>query len=235
MRRPIVLHGLKQTVETTALINLGAMGNFMDPRLLPKGIFKLTHTPTPITTYNMDGTPNTQGTIQWTATVSFSSGTFSDTVKFMIVQLSRPQVILGMPWLQKWNPKIDWIQYTIDLRTLPPETNDHQIPDAPNLDNEISQLFSQQYPQGVERTLHEHPPSKESCVEQVNKMMISTKIAMAEKPKEIPILDFCTDFTDIFSEKTYNQLPPHQTFDHAINLKDTFIPKIAKVYPLNPA
>ena len=65
--------------------------------------------------------------------------------------------------------------------------------------------------------------------------MISTEITMAEKPKEIPILDFCADFADVFSEKTYNQLPPHQTFDHAIDLKDTFVPKIAKVYPLNPA
>ena len=108
MHLPIVLHGLKQTVETTALINLGATGNSMDPCLLPKGIFKLTHTPTPITAYNVDGTPNTRGTIQWTATISFSSGTFSDMVKFMIVRLSQPQVILGMPWLQKWNPKIDW-------------------------------------------------------------------------------------------------------------------------------
>ena len=57
---------------------------------------------------------------------------------------------------------------------------------------------------------------------------------MAEKPKEVPILDFCTDFANVFSEKTYNQLPPHTTFDYAIDLKDTFVLKIAKVYPLNP-
>ena len=230
-----MLHGLKQTIETTALIDSEATRNFMDPHLLPKGIFKLTRTPTPITAYNVDGTPNTWGTIQWTATISFSLGTFSDIVKFMIVLLSRPQVILRMPWLQKWNPKIDWIRYTIDLQTSLPETNDHQIPDIPNPDNEISLLFSQQYPQGIERTLRECPPLKELCVEQVNKVTISTEIAMAEKPKEIPILDFCTDFADVFSKKTYNQLPPHQTFDHAIDLKDTFILKIAKVYPLNPA
>ena len=58
---------------------------------------------------------------------------------------------------------------------------------------------------------------------------------MAEKPKETPIPDFCADSANIFSEKTYNQLPPHQTFDHVIDLKDIFVPKIAKVYPLNPA
>ena len=72
-------------------------------------------------------------------------------------------------------------------------------------------------------------------MEQVNKVTISTEIAMAEKPKEIPIPDFCADFADVFSENTYNQLPSHRTFDHAIDLKDTFVPKIAKVYPLNPA
>ena len=58
---------------------------------------------------------------------------------------------------------------------------------------------------------------------------------MVEKPKKVPIPDFCTDFVDVFSKQTYNQLPPHRTFDHAIDLKDTFLPKITKVYSLNPA
>ena len=58
---------------------------------------------------------------------------------------------------------------------------------------------------------------------------------MAEKPKEVPVPDFCTNFADVFSEKTYNQLPPHRMFDHVIDLKDTFILKITKVYPLNLA
>ena len=56
-----------------------------------------------------------------------------------------------------------------------------------------------------------------------------------EKPKDTTIPEFCMDFADIFSEKIYEQLPPHCPFDHTIDLKDTFVPKIAKVYPLNPA
>ena len=106
---------------------------------------------------------------------------------------------------------------------------------APNSDNEIAHLFSQWYLQGVERTLCKHPPHKESYGEHINKAIISTEIAMAEKPKEDPIPDFCTDFADVFSKQTYNQLPPHRTFDHAIDLKDIFVPKIAKIYPLNLA
>ena len=52
---------------------------------------------------------------------------------------------------------------------------------------------------------------------------------------EIPVPNFCTDFSDIFSAKTYNVLPPHQPIDHTIELKDSFVSKIAKMYPLTPA
>ena len=42
-----------------------------------------------------------------------------------------------------------------------------------------------------------------------------------------------TWMTYIFSKKTHNVLPPHQSYDHTIDLKSLFIPKITKVYPLN--
>ena len=71
--------------------------------------------------------------------------------------------------------------------------------------------------------------------EYINKVTLSTQLAQAIKPKDIPIPDFCSSFADVFSEQTYNTLPPHHPFDHTIKLKDSFVPKIAKVYPLNLA
>ena len=105
MHLPIQLQGIKKTVDTTTLINSGATGNFINPHLLPSGIFKLSPIPSPITTYNIDGTPNNGGTIHWTTVISFTSRSFTDTIKFMVIQLSCPQIILGMPWLQKWIPR----------------------------------------------------------------------------------------------------------------------------------
>ena len=60
------------------------------------------------------------------------------------------------------------------------------------------------------------------------------ELAQAKKPKEISLPDFCSDFADVFTESTHDQLPPHWPFDHTIDLKDMFVPKITKVYPLNP-
>ena len=33
----------------------------------------------------------------------------------MIIGLGRPQVVLGMPWLTKHNPHIDWEKKTVTL------------------------------------------------------------------------------------------------------------------------
>ena len=71
--------------------------------------------------------------------------------------------------------------------------------------------------------------------EHINKITISTQLAQADKPKDIPIPNFCSSFANVFSEQTYDVLPPHRPFDHTIELKDSFVPKIAKVYLLNPA
>ena len=71
--------------------------------------------------------------------------------------------------------------------------------------------------------------------EHINKITISTQLTQANKTKDISVPNFCSSFDNVFSEQTYNILPPHCPFDHTIELKDSFIPKIAKVYPLNPA
>ena len=70
--------------------------------------------------------------------------------------------------------------------------------------------------------------------ENIGKITISTQIAQGTKPQETTLPDWCKDFEDVFSEKTHDQLPPHCPYDHVIDLKTDFTPKIAKVYSLNP-
>ena len=69
----------------------------------------------------------------------------------------------------------------------------------------------------------------------INKITISTQITQQSTPSETPISDWCSDFSDIFSEQTHIKLPPHCHYDHTIDLQSTFTPCIAKIYPLNPA
>ena len=70
--------------------------------------------------------------------------------------------------------------------------------------------------------------------ETIRKVTISTQIAQETKNQDATLPGWCKDFEDVFSEKTHKKLPPHRPYNHVIDLKPSFTPKIAKVYPLNP-
>jgi hypothetical protein len=65
LRFPVKLLVNNQIVETTALIDSGTTGNFLDLRLLSLANFPLQQLPKPIQAYNMDGSTNRKGTILW--------------------------------------------------------------------------------------------------------------------------------------------------------------------------
>ena len=144
----------------------------------------------------------------------------------MILWLSKPRVILGIPWLKKQNPRINWNCLSMTLPLSPC----HHVPYHAHylgldVDHELSQLFSSLSPTKDDWSLCEYHLLAGGSKEQINKITILTQLAQANKPKEIPVPDFCTDFADVFFEKTCNILPPHWCFNHVIELKDSFVPK----------
>jgi hypothetical protein len=147
----------------------------------------------------------------------------------MIVSLGRRQIILGMPWLTTQNPRIDWRANTLSFPfPLPSTSDEHMTPQryllhwlGLDVDQELSHLYSQRYSSGDGVPLSE-------CLPQM------TEYINNATTKEVVIPNWCKDFEDIFSEKTHDRLPPHQSYDHTIELKPSFTPKVAKVYALNP-
>ena len=69
----------------------------MDIHLLSLDNFTLIHLPDPIITYSVDGMKNQKGTICWKARTILTLEYHSDPIELMILQLSKPCVILGMP------------------------------------------------------------------------------------------------------------------------------------------
>jgi hypothetical protein len=42
------------------------------------------------------------------------------------------------------------------------------------------------------------------------------------------------DYKDVFTCKVFNSLPAHSSFDHQINLEESFVPQRGKVYAISP-
>ena len=85
MTFPITLQGKNKTVDTSALINSRATGNFMDLRLLSQDNFVLVRLPMLILAYNVDGTTNQKGTIRWKARTTLTLGNHSHPIELMIL------------------------------------------------------------------------------------------------------------------------------------------------------
>ena len=51
---------------------------------------------------------------------------------------------------------------------------------------------------------------------------------------EVKLPERYEEFSLVFSKEETHCFPPSQPYDHAIELDDTFIPKVGKIYPLTP-
>ena len=64
---------------------------------------------------------------------------------------------------------------------------------------------------------------------------MSTDLAIqaeVAKPRKTLLAEY-TEYAQVFSKEATDHVPPSQLYDHTINLDDSFIPKIGKLYPLS--
>ena len=239
LRIPVKISVKNQIIETTAIIDCGATGSFIDPGLLTTANFPLKKLERPVKAYNVDGTTNSKGNIVWETNIDLLFPKHRENVKLMVLNLGRKQIILGMPWLKKWNPNIDWINKRISIPRLVGQRDVAPLREC--LPSWTDSLVPQRYilrwlGMDVDLKTARRLRKRETWLsgETIGKVTISTQIAQESKPVETTLPEWCRDFEDVFSEKSHEKLPPHRPYDHVIDLKPDFVPKIAKVYPLNP-
>jgi hypothetical protein len=88
----------------------------MDQNHTWKQGFYLTKLEYPIMARNMDRTKNKQGTIRYYTDLDLQVNGKMNTERFLITGLGNQKIILGLPWLQKHNPEINWKEGTLQWR-----------------------------------------------------------------------------------------------------------------------
>ena len=107
-----------QNVETLALIDSGAGGQFIHQEYVEQLGLSTKPLKKAITAQNIDGTPNRTGTINsYINLIMEIDGKITDT-RLLVTGLGSQRIILGFPWLNKHNPDIDWKTGTFKWRTL---------------------------------------------------------------------------------------------------------------------
>jgi len=109
---PLKLYIRLKDFDILALLNSGAGGNFVHTNFV-KSLQNLEPLETPITAYNVDGTLNTTETITHSVAADVLVNELHMMVNFLITGLGCVTLILGYPWLQTWNPDVDWHEGTL--------------------------------------------------------------------------------------------------------------------------
>lgn len=231
-------------VETTAMIDSGAMENFVDLSFVSRHSIPLLESQNPLDVRTVDGRTLISGPITQECKLRMATGNHTENITLRPASLGNYSIILGTPWLTQHNPSIDWrsrkITFSSDtcarsclhvspvVQGLP---NTPPVHPNPRASARICTVNS--------RTL-ERLAKKSDDIYEINIMPLSqpTSLSAADcSPLDDPIAVIPSKYNaylDVFSEEQASTLPAHRPgADHAIPLLEGAQPPFGPIYPLS--
>jgi Retroviral aspartyl protease len=102
------LHSRSKRADAIALLDSGATKNFMNLEYAKYLHMSIQRLKEPRKLFNVDGTPNKSGELQFFTDLQVQTGSQRITLRFFLSNLGEDKIILGYPWFAAFQPKIDW-------------------------------------------------------------------------------------------------------------------------------
>jgi hypothetical protein len=115
----VYFHTASKRAETPALLDSGATENFINHRYATYLRLPVKQLATPRRVYNVDGTVNKKGDIQFYVDLEVRTGEKRTNMRFFLTDLGPQRMILGYPWFAAIQPRIDWAKGWINYAQLP--------------------------------------------------------------------------------------------------------------------
>ncbi len=114
IKASISLYTKKERATKKALLDSGATESFIHPRLIKEAKLKKNPLVKPRKVKNVNGTLNKAGAVTHTMTFKVKYQGKETCHRFLIADIGEDDIILGYPFFEGANPKIDWAKGTID-------------------------------------------------------------------------------------------------------------------------
>jgi hypothetical protein len=101
------LHLRSKRADAVALLDSGATKNFMNLEYAKYLHMLIQHLKELRKLFNVDGTPNKSGELQFFTDLQVQTGSQRTTLQFFLSNLGENKIILGYPWFAAFQPKID--------------------------------------------------------------------------------------------------------------------------------
>ena len=113
------VHSVAKRAKGIALVDSGATENFMNLTYAKWLCLPIKRLPEPRKLFNVDGTENKIGRLQFYTDLDVRTSTTTTPLRFFLSDLGEHKAILGYPWFAANQPKIDWKRGWIDHTQLP--------------------------------------------------------------------------------------------------------------------
>ena len=219
------------TVYTSALLDSGATGLFIDKKFCVKNKIETIALEVPIPVHNVDGSQNDNGLITEEAHMLLRIGDHTESACLAVTNLGRQTVIIGHSWLQHHNPEVDWSNGKIMLSRCP--SSCYPASQSANTDVNSIELEEGDAIFGVSLPANYTPEAANIGVTQTPSQRMAQDAHIPEDhPLPALVPSHYLDFSDVFSKEGFAHLPPRKAWDHAINLvPNAPLPK-GKTFPL---
>jgi len=233
----------QEGITVEALLDSGATGIVMSLEFTGKQGFKLKKLERPMQVRNVDRTLNKKGPIENTVEVNLYFKGHVERTEIDVIGGQKWSVIIGVPWLARHNPEVNWRTGEVKMTRCPPECGKQWRP---------KQGKSGWQKQKEEEAKEEAGRKREAKAEKQRKKQKREKLveikrlteeweiwdeeeeaAKSEADTKKLVPEKFYKWIKVFGKKQSERMPTRKLWDHAINMKEGFVLRKGKMYPLS--
>ena len=119
MHVPVSIRTHYFMADKKALVDSGAMDNFIHPAFAKWLGLTMTPLERPKRIYNIDNTSNKSGSITHSLELKVTTKGIDKIMRFLVTDIGNEDILFGYPWLATFEPKFGWKDAIIETQALP--------------------------------------------------------------------------------------------------------------------
>ena len=225
-----------------ALLDSGAIELVMSSEFARKQGFKLKKLERPMQVRNVDRSFNREEPIENTVEVNIYYKEHTKRMEIDVIGEQKWAVILEMPWLAHYNPEIDWRTGEVKITRCPDECGKQWRPVQEKLGWEKKkeeEAKEEAEKKKEEKEKKRKKKQKKGKTVEVRKVPEEWEIweeeeevAKSEVEAKKLVPKKFHKWIKVFGKKQSERMPTRKLWDHAIDVREGFMPRKEKVYPL---
>jgi len=100
-------------IDTRAMIDSGAYGPLINPRFVKEQGLPMVRKARPLTLHAVDDSPVKGGKVTHEVHIRMEVGQHHEIITLDVADIGHDNIILGISWLRRHNPRIDWMRSTL--------------------------------------------------------------------------------------------------------------------------